>query len=156
MSLARPTLRLSPASTSRLASTYARTVAPWPSKTHIKKKASIPNPLPAIYPQRVVLSDGSTFTSYTTAPVPATLRLTRDLTNNPLWAPGTMRGGISGDTEEGRVGRFRRRFEGTGSADAKGGADVFGNDLSWISGGEEEKITARQRAGPVKTKKGKK
>lgn len=62
-----------------------------------------------------------------------------------------MRGG-AGDAEEGRVGRFRRRFEGTAEGGAKKEA-VFGNDLSWISGGSEEKISARQREGPVKSKK---
>jgi len=122
---------------------------PWRGKSHLKKPITIPNPLPALYPQRVLLSDGSTFTSYTTAPTPAILRLTRDVTNNPLWAPGTeTRGAID---EEGRVGKFKRRFEGmdfgSGSGSTAGGAEgavldgegVVVDDLSWMSeGGREE------------------
>lgn len=85
---------------------------PWPSRTHLRKPPTIPAPLPATYPQKVVLSDGSTFTAYTTAPTPAIIRLTRDVTNNPLWAPGTDTRGVGEGVEEGRVGRFRRRFGG--------------------------------------------
>lgn len=121
------------ASSSRSAS-YQRPPTPWQSKTHLKPKTSLPNPLPALFPQKVVLSDGSTFTSYSTAPTPATLRLTRDVTNNPLWAPSTERRGMGDGVEEGRVGRFRRRFEGAGAQGAAKSA--FGEtDLSWMSEG---------------------
>lgn len=124
---------------------------PWRGKSHLRKPVTVPNPLPAMYPQRVLLSDGSTFTSYTTAPTPAILRLTRDVTNNPLWAPGTeTRGAID---EEGRVGKFKRRFEGmtfaTGPGEQAGPGAAEGqvmdgegevvDDLSWMSeGGREE------------------
>ncbi|ORY31285.1 hypothetical protein BCR39DRAFT_97062 [Naematelia encephala] len=130
---------------------------PWPFKSHLRHRDSptVPPPLPAIFPQRIVLSDGSTFTSYTTAPTPATLQLTRDVTNNPLWAPGTERRGI--EDEEGRVGRFRRRFEGmsaepssSSEEEGQGGAqnDVSFDqeDLSWMGeGGKEEKAPKFER-----------
>jgi ribosomal protein L31 len=124
--------------------------------------------MPAIYPQRVVLSDGSTFTSYTTAPTPSILRLTRDVTNNPLWAPGTEKRGLGDGVEEGRVGRFRRRFEGTAgvgletsegaSAGAGAGAKkpdggmAFGEaDFEWMSeGAKEEKVSAKEMQGKPK------
>ncbi|KAK1923226.1 hypothetical protein DB88DRAFT_341127 [Papiliotrema laurentii] len=113
-------------------------------KRHLKPAPTVPNPLPRIYPQRVVLSDGSTFTSYSTAPTPSILRLTRDVTNNPLWAPGTEKRGVT--DEEGRVGRFRRKFEAMdfmASEPAEGNAEgpegEVVEDLSWMSeGGREE------------------
>ncbi|BEI81202.1 hypothetical protein CcaverHIS002_0203620 [Cutaneotrichosporon cavernicola] len=153
MSLARPTTPLSrglrsavgSASSSRAAS-YQRPATPWPSKNHLKPKMSLPNPLPALFPQKVVLSDGSTFTSYSTAPTPAILRMTRDVTNNPLWSPSTERRGLGDGVEEGRVGRFRRRFEGAGQKDAQKSA--FGSaDLQWMSEGAlSEKAPAQKNA----------
>ena len=86
--------------------------SPWPSKSHLRASPSIPPPLPALYPHTVILSDGSSFTAHTTNPSPATIRLTRDVTNNPLWAPGTEKRGLGDGEAEGRVGRFRKRFEG--------------------------------------------
>lgn len=104
------------------------------------------------------MTDGSTFTNYSTNPTHKVVRLTRDVLNNSLWAPGTdRRGDVS---EEGRVGRFRRRFEGTSpvaTSEEKEAAPAPTSfqmdDLSWMSAGEEEKISARQRAGPTKSKK---
>lgn len=62
------------------------------------------------FKQRVILSDGSTFTHFTTCPR-SVIRLTRDLTNNPFWAPGSD--GLSvGDEDAGRMGRFKKRFGG--------------------------------------------
>ena len=116
---------------------------PWKGKSHLKRPPVVPNPLPRIYPQRVVLSDGSTFTSYTTAPSPAILRLTRDVTNNALWAPGTEKRGVT--DEEGRVGRFQRKFD---SADFRAPGDEVDqedtvDDLSWMNeGGKEEAAPA--------------
>jgi ribosomal protein L31 len=92
-----------------------------------------------MYAQKVVLSDGSTFTAYTTAPTPQIIRLTRDVSNNPLWAPGTDKRGLGDGIEEGRVGRFRRRF---------GGSDVEeGNDLDGERGIDGE---ATSEDAPVK------
>jgi hypothetical protein len=126
--------------------------------------------MPAIYPQRVLLSDGSTFTSYTTAPTPSILRLTRDVTNNPLWAPGTEKRGLGEGVEEGRVGRFRRRFEGTagaglagsdagaaagaGAKKADGGMSFAEADFEWMSeGAKEEKVSAKEMQGKPKAGK---
>ncbi|TXT12966.1 hypothetical protein VHUM_01367 [Vanrija humicola] len=158
MSLARSALRplrAAPApSSSRAASTRAaKPVVQWKSKTHTRPAPGLPLPLPAIFPQRVVLSDGSTFTSYTTAPSPAIVRLARDVTNNPLWAPGTHNAAASED-DEGAVGRFRRRFA---AADAEAAADAApafkADDLAWMSdGAKEETVSDKERAGRKKTK----
>lgn len=127
---------------------------PWPFKSHLKAAPTLPPPLPAVYPQRILLSDGSTFTSYTTAPTPSIVRLTRDVTNNSLWAPGTEKRVEGG--QEGRVGKFRRRFEGIAEEDESGGEDEsvgkreaqFNEaDLSWMSEG------ARVEKAPTPTKK---
>ncbi|WVR08668.1 hypothetical protein IAU60_005726 [Kwoniella sp. DSM 27419] len=143
----------------------------WLSRTHLNPAPSVPPPMVPTYPMRVVLSDGSTFTAYTTAPTPSTKKLTRDVLNNPLWSPASERKGL-GEGEEGRVGRFRRKFEGlagfggestqevsTGSDDSSAGPDIkegsfAAGDLEWMTGGEEEKISDRQR-NPVKAGKGK-
>ena len=116
---------------------------PWRyRRSHMEPEPSLPNPLPRLHAQRIVLSDGSTFTHYTTAPTPAIVRLTRDVTNNPLWAPGTEKRGLN-DDEDGRVGRFKRRFEGM---DFMGGAQKGAEeevDLSWMEGGRAEQAPQR-------------
>lgn len=115
-------------------------------RRHTNAAPSVPAPLPRLYPQRVVLSDGSTFTSYTTAPTPSIARMTRDVTNNPLWAPGTERRGL--EDQEGRVGKFRRKFEGMDLLQREdAGGELLGpdagevvDDLSWMSEGGREEI----------------
>jgi hypothetical protein len=127
----------------------------------------------------VILSDGSTFTAHLTNPSPATIRLTRDVTNNPLWAPGTEKRGLGDGEAEGRVGRFRKRFEGlqdaaqesTVEAQGQDGKGVEGqgqgqgakvkrafaeSDLDWMSEGAVEEKAVKKEA-PVAVKgKGKK
>lgn len=113
-----------------------------------KSKGStyLPRPVP-LFPQTILLSDGSSIQLTTTSPR-STVRLTRDPTNHPLWNPSMERtGGASEEDESGRLGRFRRRFGGTD--DAAGQSDgspqaqqtEFGaQDLSWMSvGGERGK-----------------
>jgi ribosomal protein L31 len=133
----------------------------WPSRKHLKKPPTIPAPVPAVYAQTVVLSDGSTFTAHTTAPTPSIIRLTRDVTNNPLWAPGTDRRGLADGAEDGRVGRFRRRFEGLSMGGEEEGAGAtttkeFGEgDFDWMGeGAKEEKQVVKEV--PSKGKGGKK
>ncbi|EIW70090.1 hypothetical protein M231_00669 [Tremella mesenterica] len=130
----------------------------WPSKTHLRPPPSIPPPMPAIYPQRIILSDGSTFTSYTTAPSPSTVRLTRDVTNNPLWAPGSdVRGSDGG--EDTRLGRFNKRFGKEVSMDENGekgeGVGGYGlEDMEWMSEGVvPEQVSEKAGAQPGKKKK---
>lgn len=82
-------------------------------RTHVwkRRRPKLPNPIVPIFPQRVIQSDGSTYTHYITSPR-STIRLTRDLLNNPLWNYGAIGGQF--DDEEGsagRMGRFRRKFE---------------------------------------------
>jgi hypothetical protein len=64
------------------------------------------------FPQRIIRSDGSSFTHWTTSPRPL-IRLTRDVTNHPLWnVAAALRGeGVSEESEvTGRLGRFNRKF----------------------------------------------
>lgn len=146
---------------------------PWASKTHTKKAPVIPNPLPALFPQKVVLSDGSSFMSWTTAPTPQIVRLTRDITNNALWFPGRDSASRDG-VMDGRIGKFHRRFaannadpekdskveDGDSPAEgrAKEKASFQDSDLAWMSeGAKMEKVSHRMRlaAGSQKAKKGK-
>lgn len=83
------------------------------------------------------------------------------MSNNPLWAPGTEKRGLGAEGEEGRVGRFRRRFEGLdvqgsgpeggqGEAGKKEKAFAEG-DLEWMSvGAIEEKVGGGSKAVPSK------
>jgi len=64
-----------------------------------------------------VRSDGATIIHYGTSPR-SMLRLTRDTSNNPLWNVGGQAGSAEEeDAVTGRLGRFRRRFEGLGEGD---------------------------------------
>lgn len=108
-------------------------------RTHVWKhrRPKLPNPIVPIFPQRVTLSDGSTFTHYTTSPR-SRIRLARDLTNNPLWNYGTSKGGLFEDEEgsSGRMGRFRRKFE------------EFSGNLEWVT--EENDVASEEQ--PEKSK----
>lgn len=116
-----PLIRLSiPASTPsvhllRAAGTGTRSVSSSPyGRTHVWKRRPkrLPNPLVPQFPQRVIRSDGSSFTHWTTSPRPL-IRLTRDVTNHPLWnVAAALRGeGVSEESEvTGRLGRFNRKF----------------------------------------------
>jgi hypothetical protein len=59
------------------------------------------------------------------------IKLTRDMTNNPMWNPGLWKS--DGAEEEGevtgRLGRFNRRFEGLGG---------IGEGVDWMGGPEVE------------------
>ncbi|KAI0315215.1 hypothetical protein OF83DRAFT_373223 [Amylostereum chailletii] len=71
----------------------------------------LPNPVVPQFPQKVIRSDGSSFIHWTTSPR-SLLRLTRDVTNAPVWNISILTG--EGAQEEsattGRLGRFNRRF----------------------------------------------
>ncbi|KAG8872003.1 hypothetical protein FRB97_005213 [Tulasnella sp. 331] len=105
-----PSLRIRPAScasSSQFIQTRSRSTSPY-GRSHLRKQPDIPNPVVPHFRQRVILSDGSTFTHMTTSPR-SIIRLTRDLTNNPFWSPSST--DISfGDEEAGRMGRFKRKF----------------------------------------------
>ncbi|WVO12902.1 hypothetical protein L204_100510 [Cryptococcus depauperatus] len=136
----------------------------WISRNHLKPQPTVPPPVIPTYPMKVILSDGSSFTAYTTAPTPSTKKLTRDVNNNPLWIPASEKKGLGG-SDEGRVGKFKRKYEdlggnaaGVNDNEEVAQADTFTlDDLDWMSeSAEEEKISERQR-NPVKAKgKGKK
>jgi hypothetical protein len=83
-------------------------------RTHVWKRRPkrLPNPIVPQFPQRVIRSDGSSYTHWTTSPRPL-IRLTRDVTNHPLWnVAAALRGeGVLEESEvTGRLGRFNRKF----------------------------------------------
>lgn len=82
-------------------------------RTHVWKRRpkSLPNPIVPQFPQRVIRSDGSSFTHWTTSPRPL-IRLTRDVTNHPLWNVSALLGEGAAEESEvtGRLGRFNRKF----------------------------------------------
>lgn len=87
-------------------------------RTHVWKRRPpvLPNPVVPKFPQKVIRSDGTSFTHWTTSPK-SLVRLTRDTTNNPFWNTGNPSDKSieeeSGTT--GRMGRFNRRFEDLGT-----------------------------------------
>jgi ribosomal protein L31 len=83
-------------------------------KSHVAslKPRRLPPPVVPLFPQKVMLSDGSTFTHYTTSPR-SSVRLTKDISNSPLWTLSSQR--TAEEDLTGRVGRFKQKFEGTGS-----------------------------------------
>ncbi|THH14033.1 hypothetical protein EW146_g6248 [Bondarzewia mesenterica] len=113
-------------------------------RTHVWKRRlnKLPNPVVPQFPQKVIRSDGSTFTHWTTSPR-SVIRLTRDVTNNPLWNVSALTG--EGAAEEsattGRLGRFNRRFVEVGASGEQ--------EIDWM--GEAEAPAAA--AAPEKKKK---
>ena len=75
------------------------------------KERRLPAPVIPTFAQKVTLSDGSTFTHWTTSPR-TTIRLTRDVSNSPLWTLSASAGGRGSvqDDDSGRIGRFNSRF----------------------------------------------
>jgi hypothetical protein len=106
-------------------------------RTHVWKHRpkKMPNPCVPRFPQVVVRADGSTYTHYTTSPR-STISLTRDTTNNPLWAPFF---GNKEDAESaalaGRLGRFNKRFDGLGG---------LGEDIDWMSAKQDDETTQKK------------
>ena len=82
-------------------------------RTHVWKRRAkrLPNPVVPQFPQRVIRADGSSFTHWTTSPRPL-IRLTRDVTNHPLWNVSALTGEGAAEESEvtGRLGRFNRKF----------------------------------------------
>jgi ribosomal protein L31 len=98
-------------------------------RTHVWKRrpARLPNPVVPQFPQRVVRADGSSFTHWTTSPR-ASLKLTRDVSNHPVWNPAEA---LAGERDEdgktaGRLGRFARRFGGEMGLSQE-------EDMSWVA-----------------------
>lgn len=95
-------------------------------RTHVWKRRApkLPHPLVPKFPQKVVRSDGTSFTHWTTSPI-SLIRLTRDTTNNPNWNTGNPgdRSFEEENTTTGRLGRFSRKF-------ADLGADL--DDTQWM------------------------
>jgi len=113
-------------------------------RTHVWKRRTnkLPNPMVPQFPQKVIRSDGSTFIHWTTSPR-SVIRLTRDVTNNPLWNTAMMRAeGAEEESETtGRLGRFNRRF---GSGSGQDGA------MDWEDFGELPGENEEARGGTAK------
>ncbi|KAI9511965.1 hypothetical protein F5148DRAFT_974309 [Russula earlei] len=93
---------------------HARSVSSSPyGRTHVWKRRPkrLPNPVVPQFPQRVIRADGSSFTHWTTSPR-SLIRLTRDVTNHPLWNVSALTGEGAAEESEvtGRLGRFNRKF----------------------------------------------
>ncbi|KAL4065641.1 hypothetical protein V8B97DRAFT_1875094, partial [Scleroderma yunnanense] len=94
------------------------TTSPY-GQSHLRKIHPRPLPAPIVphFPQHVTLTDGSTFTQWTTSPRSHVI-LTRDMTNHLLWnATERVCAGsaeLAQDKEEGtgRMRRWKRRFGG--------------------------------------------
>jgi hypothetical protein len=95
---------------------FTRSVSSSPyGRTHVWKRRPkrLPNPIVPQFPQRVIRADGSSFTHWTTSPR-SLIRLTRDVTNHPLWNVSALTGEGAAEESEvaGRLGRFHRKFVG--------------------------------------------
>ncbi|KAH9042612.1 hypothetical protein EDB85DRAFT_2139172 [Lactarius pseudohatsudake] len=108
----------------------ARRVSSSPyGRTHVWKRRpnKLPNPIVPQFPQRVIRADGSSFTHWTTSPRPL-IRLTRDVTNHPLWNVSALTGEGAAEESEvtGRLGRFNRKFveEIDWMSEAEGGSET--------------------------------
>ncbi|KAF7982617.1 hypothetical protein HWV62_27029 [Athelia sp. TMB] len=114
-----------------LTQTRAHSTSPY-GRSHILKRRAPPLPAPLVphFPQRVIRADGSTFVHHTTSPR-SLMKLTRDLTNNPLWNAAKMSGArMDEELVGGAVGRFKRRFEGGNGA----GGGI--GEVDWMDMGE--------------------
>ncbi|BFZ56649.1 hypothetical protein PYCC9005_003696 [Savitreella phatthalungensis] len=121
---------------------------------------------PQLFTQTVILSDGSTVSRMTTSPR-SSVRLTRDIRNNPLWNPSSASGVQREET--GRLARFRDRFAGYGAPapigsdkEVAAGKKVAGpaasatDDLDWLvdtSAGPPPKMSDREQRDAAKKKK---
>ncbi|PVU87710.1 hypothetical protein BB559_005923 [Furculomyces boomerangus] len=92
--------------------TLAKMWRPRPESTSELAYPSFPA-LPEIFRQRVVLSDGSTFTIRSTSPR-AILKLSKDTRNHPLWNPQNQ---YDLNDEGGHLSRFQKRFGDYGNLD---------------------------------------
>lgn len=165
MSLLQP-LASTSRSTSNLPVIHAQTRS-WSSspygRTHVwrRRAPKLPNPVVPEFPQRVIRSDGSSFTHWTTSPR-SLLRLTRDLTNNPFWNIGLMtkEGAEEESAVAGRLGRFKRRF---GEDGKEGGFGSVGSsnvdEFEWMEaqgGVDNSKAMKGRFEGQAAAAKGKK
>ena len=131
-----PSLRLSQKTcASSLGQTRSVSSSPY-GRTHVWKhrRPMMPNPVVPKFPQLVIRADGSSFTHYTTSPR-SILKLTRDLTNNPVWNTSQWLDDQAVEDEAsstGRLGRFNRKFAGIG------GGKKGEESVDWMKGVQED------------------
>lgn len=123
-------------------------------RTHRHVPLGLPPAAPPLFSQQVVLADGSSFTHWTTSPR-SVYKLTKDLSNHPLWYPNRV---ASRDLQDefGRIGKFKSKYAGfsAGDDDAEGaGGSAFVGELEdWMSEGaveQKEKLQKVRPAGPL-------
>jgi ribosomal protein L31 len=114
-------------------------------RTHRPRPLGLPPASPPLYPQQVVLADGSSFTHWTTSPR-SVYKLTKDLSNHPMWYPNRV---ASRDLQDefGRIGRFRQKYAGfnDGEEGEEGGSAFVGELEDWMSEGATETKEKMQR-----------
>ena len=142
------------------------TVVATPGKIHRHRPTGLPPAAPYLYPQTVVLADGSSFVTMSTSPR-SVYKLTRDLSNHPTWFPNRAtsrdlrdefgRIGKFKDKYAGRVGRGKRTERAAAEADEEGKTeeqdedeeedeDAFAGGLEdWMSEGAVEKVERAKR-----------
>jgi len=128
-----------------LSSAFTRSVSSSPyGRTHVWKRRPkrLPNPIVPQFPQRVIRADGSSFTHWTTSPR-SLIRLTRDVTNHPLWNVSALTGSGAAEESEvaGRLGRVQRKF-------------VVEGEVDWMSGAEGLSPSTASSTAPSKRKDG--
>ncbi|CAG8433599.1 1187_t:CDS:2 [Ambispora gerdemannii] len=105
------------------------------------KKTTLSIPRPGLYTQKIILTDGATYTIQTTSPKPF-VKLVRDTRNHPLWNP-EMKHGMQ--DESGQLSKFQRKF----------GEDTH-YELEFMESGEKvPELSAKELQGMSKPKKGK-
>lgn len=103
-----------------------RTTSPCQCLHTIKRYASSQSSAyakPERFLQKIVLSNGATFTVRTTSPIRSQIRLTKDTRNHPLWNPAMLKEGVTDESEQ--LTKFQKRF---------GDTDL--TDISWIESEE--------------------
>ncbi|CAG8637851.1 3289_t:CDS:1 [Ambispora leptoticha] len=105
------------------------------------KKTTLSIPRPGLYTQKIILTDGATYTIQTTSPKPL-VKLVRDTRNHPLWNPELKHGM---QDESGQLSKFQRKF----------GEDAQ-YELEFMESGEKvPELSAKELQGMSKPKKGK-
>ena len=86
------------------------TIVATPGKIHRHRPTDLPPAAPYLFPQTVILADGSSFVTMTTSPR-SVYKLTRDLSNHPTWYPNRATSRDLRD-EFGRIGKFKEQYSG--------------------------------------------
>ncbi|KAL1922492.1 mitochondrial 54S ribosomal protein bL31m [Calcarisporiella thermophila] len=106
------------------------------------------NPLPEMFDQRIVLSNGATYVIRSTSPRQQVV-LSKDTRNHPLWNPDTSSESLQ--DESGQLARFAKRF-----GDMEGFHEIDVMDSGEAVSSISKKAIASAQAPKKKPEKGKK